>query len=719
MVDAPTPVSLANSGSESPPPGRAAEVLHGWAIYSDAPNAFYKSFMDEALAHLRERKAAVGRLTSAQDWESYRSQARRKLAELLGPMPEKTPLNARVLGVVQKSGFRIEKVVYESQPGFHVTAALFIPDGLTGKTPAILYCSGHSASAFRSSYQATILNFVKKGFIVLAFDPIGQGERLQYVDRATGKPLFGQPAPEHTHVGIQSFLVGDNLARHMIWDGIRSIDYLVSRPEVDASRLGINGRSGGGTQSAYIAAVDERILAAAPENYLTTYEQLLRTRGPQDPEQIFRAGLTEGFDQTDLLLVRAPKPALIVATTRDIFSIDGTQSMFAEARRAYAALGSADALQMTVDDAEHASTKKNREATYAFFQHTLGLPGNPTEEPVERLPRDDLRITETGQVATSFPEGDNLPAINLRRGEQLARQLDAQRQDLPAHLRAVKTAAARLAGYTPAAGRSQPVMFSGRFVRKGYALEKYLLPVDDRYAIPVLALVPAKPTGKIVVYLHPDGKSTQAGAGGELEWLVKQGCSVIAPDLIGMGEVGSGIMSKAVLPPRLWSAYVLLGKSMLGRQLADLDRTVEFARARFGATPENICGLARGTSGPLLLHAAALTDSFDRIAIVGAPLSYRAMIRESSLPPAFVATTVPAALTAYDLPDLAAAFAPHRLLLADVRNGADAPADDSTVQRELAVVTRAYPAASNSPQLQVVRTDDKTTISAALEKWLQ
>ena len=234
-----------------------------------------------------------------------------------------------------------------------------MPEPLHGKAPAILYCSGHTDLGFRGpTYQTMCMNLVKKGFVVLAFDPLGQGERLQYFNPKTGRSEFGNGSStrEHSRAGSQCFLTGDSLARYMIWDGIRSMDYLLTRPEIDPARIGITGRSGGGTQSAYIAALDDRILAAAPENYITTFETVLKMRGPQDAEQNFYRGIAGGFDQSDLLIARAPKPTLIVATTRDIFNIEGTQTAFAEARRAHAALGGIDSMEITVDDAEHIST---------------------------------------------------------------------------------------------------------------------------------------------------------------------------------------------------------------------------------------------------------------------------------------------------------------------------------------------------------------------------
>ncbi len=704
-----------------PPPPPPIAVLNTWAIYSDAPNAFYKSFADEALSRLEERKAEVDRLSTRQDWERYREEVRRKLGALAGPFPGKTPLNAHVAGVVRKPGFRVEKIIYESLPDFHVTAALFVPEGLQGKAPAIIYCSGHSGSGFRSRpYQTMILNLVKKGFIVLAFDPIGQGERLQYVNPETGRPVYGaQPVREHTQAGTQAFLIGSSLAHYMIWDGIRSVDYLMTRPEVDSARIGITGRSGGGTQSAYIAAFDERIAAAAPENYLTTFEQLLKTRGPQDPEQNFYAGIAQGFDQADLLIARAPKPALIVATTRDIFNIEGTRTVYAEARRAYAALGRAGDVAMTVDDAGHSSTRKNREATYAFFREHLNLPGDTADENVELLSADELRVTETGQVATSLA-GETIPSLIRRAGETLERQLELRRRDLATHLAAVKADAGRLAGYTPRDNRGQTVVFSGRFARNGYSLEEYLLPVDDRYAIPILALVPDAPSTKVVVYLHPGGKSVQAGEGGELESLARKGVTVIAPDVVGIGELGPGIMGAAgAAPPRLWYGYVLLGKSMLGRQLQDLDRVLHFATARFGAPRGALLAVARGALGPLLLHANALTGAFNGLVLIDAPLSYRGMVATPAYAPTLVHGAVPAALTAYDLPDLAACVAPGRLLLVDPRDGSGAPADDKNFERDVEVIGRAYARAKSQSQLRISRIEDDTAVSDAFDDLLR
>src|SRR5690606_4363225 len=201
-------------------------------------------------------------------------------------------------------------------------------------------------------------NLVKKGFLVFAFDPVGQGERLEYYDPKTGKSA-ALLTEEHSYSGAQAFLTGASQASYMIWDGVRAVDYLLTRKEVDPARIGITGRSGGGTQSAYIAAIDPRIHAVAPENYVTNFTRLLQMKGPQDAEQNPFNIIHKGIDQSDFLLVRAPKPALMITTTRDIFSIQGSDESAKEISGIYQAYDKQDNFSMVTDDAVHASTLRN------------------------------------------------------------------------------------------------------------------------------------------------------------------------------------------------------------------------------------------------------------------------------------------------------------------------------------------------------------------------
>jgi hypothetical protein len=297
-----------------------------WIKFSDAPNSFYHYLASQAFSYLDKRSDKIAELHSLSDWQQRQREVRSILAKVIGAFPSKTPLNAKVTKSIDKDGYKVENIIYESQPDYYVTSALFIPEAKKpgSKMPVVIYCSGHSFDGYRGSgSQHAILNLVKKGFVVFAFDPMGQGERLQYYSPETGKSRFKWPSYEHSYPGAQLFITGNTLAREFIWDGIRAIDYLLTRKEIDPARIGITGGSGGGTQSAYIAAFDDRVKAAAPRNYITNFKRLYQAMGPQDAEQNFFNGIEQGIDMADLLSVRAPKPVLIVTTTRDMFPIQG------------------------------------------------------------------------------------------------------------------------------------------------------------------------------------------------------------------------------------------------------------------------------------------------------------------------------------------------------------------------------------------------------------
>ncbi|MFA7471511.1 MAG: xylan esterase, partial [Spirosomataceae bacterium] len=147
-----------------------------WVKYNDPSYLLYHHMAKDAYQLIDQMEADVEKLKTRKQWQKRQQDLKATIWNQLGGFFEKTPLNAKVTSVVQKEDFRIENLIYESLPGYYVTASLFIPNGLKGKAPAILFCSGHSALAYRRDvYQLPLQNLVKKGFIVLAFDPVSQG----------------------------------------------------------------------------------------------------------------------------------------------------------------------------------------------------------------------------------------------------------------------------------------------------------------------------------------------------------------------------------------------------------------------------------------------------------------------------------------------------------------------------------------------------------------
>lgn len=654
------------------------QVLNkNWLHFSDAPTSIYRHFSQEAYQLLEERRQKIAGINSLEDWQQRQQEVKSKFEKVLGLFPEKTPLNPQVTKKINKDSYNVEHIVYESQPGFYVTSSLYLPKGKKKNLPAIVYCSGHAEEGYRSdTYQHVILNLVSKGFAVFAFDPVGQGERLEYYSDETGRSGIGGPTKEHSYPGAQAFVAGRSQAWFMIWDGIRAVDYLLTRKEIDPKRIGITGRSGGGTQSAYIAAIDDRIYAAAPENYITSFQRLIETNGPQDAEQNFLHGIVEGLDHADLLAVRAPKPNLMITTTRDIFNIQGARETWLEVSKIYEAYGKKNHFSMVEDDAAHASTLKNREAMYAFFQEHLELPGNPKDEEVSKLTADELMVTPSGQLATSF-KGETVFSINKKLTESSTRISGD-----------VVEKAKFLSGFRDPSNKAEPVM-TGRLQREGYVIEKYYVKGEGDYIIPYLLAIPEQPNQQAVLYLHAAGKTAGIAVGGEIEDMVRKGYTVLAPDLLGLGEVGS---SQAVGDSNfegssynVWFGFLLTGRSIVGVHASDI---IRLGRLLKNQGIKTVHGWANCKLGPALLHAAAFDPLFAKLILVESPVSYTSLVTHHQYKPEYVMGTVPAALTAYDLPQLVASITHSKLLLISPVDAAGEPIKENI-----------YPASSSWRQL--------------------
>ena len=258
-------------------------VLHQWLKWNNPGSLLVQHLTTQALNYYEARDEQISQLKNEADWLNRQSIVAAKLARILGPFPEKSPLNAEVTGVIDKGEYRIEKIIYESVPGFYVTGCLYLPGKITNKAPAILNVIGHDQEGFRAPlYQMINSNLAKKGMIVFAIDPPGQGEHVQYYDSSVQFSSIGYSVIEHCYFGNQGFLAGLSSAKFFIWDGIRAIDYLISRKEVDASKIGVTGFSGGGTITSYIAAVDKRVHVSIPCSWSNATRRQIETKGAVD-----------------------------------------------------------------------------------------------------------------------------------------------------------------------------------------------------------------------------------------------------------------------------------------------------------------------------------------------------------------------------------------------------------------------------------------------------
>lgn len=619
-----------------------------WLVYQNNSSALYTILSNEAFAMLQKREQGVSGLVSKNDWEKYRQDLKARLFSSLDRF-KKTPLNAKITGTIKREGFTVEKIVFESHPRFYVTGCLFLPEKRQNPAPVVIYCSGHSETGFRSEgYQQVILNLVDKGFVVFAFDPIGQGERLQYTDPVTGKSKAGGPTTEHSVAGAQTLLTGTSLADYFTWDGVRVIDYLMSRPEIDPERIGITGRSGGGTQTAFIAAYDNRIYAAAPECYITNFKRLLQSVGPQDAEQNPYYGLAKGFDFPDFLHLRAPKPTLIVTTTGDFFSIQGARETYAEALKSYTAFGYPGNIAMTEDSGVHESTLKNREAVYAFFRDRLNLPGDNTDKKIPAFSPEELRITTTGQVSSSF-HGETVSSLNRKYFQTVEHPAGP-----------LKETVTGIAGIS-FLRKLTSVVYTGKFRNNGAGVEKYFLgnSMND-YALPVYVInKETMPAGKTMIWLHPEGKE-KILSDPLLNKIIDAGFTVVSADLPGTGELrdpgfrGDGFVQG--VPFNYTFGLNLTGKSIPGVQAEALDVLVQFLENDIRFRGKIICALADGITCSPLLHFAALRNPLMKIALRYFQESNAIFMNTEFYDPELVFSVAPGSLGFYDIPDLIASL---------------------------------------------------------------
>jgi cephalosporin-C deacetylase-like acetyl esterase len=355
-------------------------------------------WMDKiAQRQLDARDKEIAAVRTVADAEQRKKVVRQKILDALGGLPDYSgPLNARVTGQIQADGYVIEKVIYESLPGYYVTANLYRPNR-PGRYPAVLLQAGHTQEG-KAEPQWLAANLALKGFVSLAPDPAGQGEREQTYDPQLKAPAAGWGTNEHIHAGAQATLVGESYTRYFIWDAKRSIDYLVSRPEVDAARVGAAGCSGGGALTTFIGALDQRLKVVIPACFPNSF-RLLFTGSDPHSEMTLPGHIAIGLDTADFVELSAPTPWLIQATEQDYFTPPGAKMMYDEARRFYRLYGAEDKIAFFVGPGPHGTPTVSREALYRWLIKWLNDgKGDSHDVPVKVYNNHELLVTKTGHV---------------------------------------------------------------------------------------------------------------------------------------------------------------------------------------------------------------------------------------------------------------------------------------------------------------------------------
>ena len=631
-------------------------------------NFVYESLLKQAHAALDRRQAAFEQLTTRERIAAWQRERREFFVRQLGGFPERTPIEGEVVGTLEGDGFRIEKVIYESRPRHHVTASLYLPEG-KGPFPAVLVGCGHSRTAKASDYnQKMCILLARNGIAAFCYDPIGQGERSQMLT-AEGKPMHDGTTTEHFLVGVGSILVGTNTAQYRIWDGMRAIDYLATRPEIDAERIGATGCSGGGTESSYLMALDDRVRCAAPACYITTFRRLLDTIGPQDAEQNIFGQVAFGLDQPDYLLMRAAKPTLICATTEDFFDIQGSWDALRQAKRIYARLGLPERVDLVEADGKHGLGPVGRKAMVEWMRRWLsGKDDSIVEADIPIRSEQELQCTPRGQVLLLADER-SVYDLNAEREQVLAKARSAAWKGVApdgARKQVRKLAAIRPLAEIPVV-KPRTV---GAIQGDGYRIEKLALEAEHAPPLAALLFVPAKPAAETVLYIHGQGKHVDAAPGGLIERLVLQGSLVLAIDVRGVGETAPSAPNE-LLGAAWKESYMayLLGQSLVGLRAEDVLSSARFlASHESGSKPRRVRLAASGEATVPALHAVALEPQLFAAAGLKEAMQSWAEIARGGDPAGQLTSAVHGALAVYDWPDL-------RRLCAGVEVAFEAPAN--------------------------------------------
>ena len=631
-------------------PGEDLNCLPTDAGQRSPPATLYGNLQRQAAEALAKRDREWQELKTAADVEARQAKLREFFVQQLGGFPPKTPLNSQVVGKLSGDGYRIEKVIFESQPQHHVTANLYVPDG-QGPFPGVIVSSGHSRTAKTAAYNQRFgIMLARHGMAALCYDPIGQGERSQILT-PDGTPQFAGTTTEHFLMGVGSILVGRNTASYRVWDGMRAIDYLTSRDDIDPQRIGMTGCSGGGTLTSYVMALDDRVACAAPACYLTTFAELINTIGPQDAEQNIHAQIAYGMDQPDYVLMRAPRPTIISATTNDFFGVDGTWDNYRQSKRIYSLFGFPERMDLVEADGDHGVQPTNLAAITQWMRRwLLGKDGPVPIEEIEVRSEAELRCLERGQVLL-LPGEKSVFDLNAQEEKRLAKMRrefwsNATSEDARATVRRI--AGIRPLAEIPEARRDK----AGKVSRDDYHIDKLVLHADSGIPLPALTFHPQEPQEEAYLYLHDGGKAADGAVGGPIEKLVKEGHVVVSIDLRGQGETATGKPDALLGDWKSFYLAYLLGKPLVGMHAEDTLVAGRFIANYETKTPRKVHLVAVGNVGIAALHAAALEpDLFASVTLQGTPASWSKVVGQP-VPSGRLTTTIHGALRAYDLPDL-------------------------------------------------------------------
>lgn len=427
-----------------------------WEIQSRALRLPVESASNIYVDTLRRREAtsAIGEarrhaVTSLQALTDYQQEVRKLFLQCIGGLPEcpSAPIH-QVTGTSDCGTYIVEKILLQPREGTWASANVYVPAHAEGKCPAVLVTVGHDDRGKADpEYQYLAQLLASAGIIALVLDPYGQGERFEHYEAELDfQPIQGCSG-EHDLTDWKAKLLGVSLARYFIQDGLCALDYLAARPDVDASRIGLTGHSGGGTQATMLMmAAGDRFACAAPCAYVTDARAMMEAGIDPDNEMLWPGYLSAGLDYVDFVAGVAPRPVLLLTNRHDFFPREGTLRTLDAARSLWKAAGSAATVDIATAESQHAYPHSLAQAAAQFFMTNLGaaessrpsLLARFTFEPKEPA---ELWCTPEGQLLKYDPD---MRTIHDELKDELLRCRDMRKALSPTELKANLTGLLRL-----------------------------------------------------------------------------------------------------------------------------------------------------------------------------------------------------------------------------------------------------------------------------------
>ncbi|MBR1464573.1 MAG: acetylxylan esterase [Prevotella sp.] len=643
-----------------------AQATNWRALRFNQSNAFYSYLMEDMhrcyWQRQQELQQAVKSKTALQ---RYIADARQRMQQVIGELPERTPLQAQVTGTIQMEGFRVEKIVFQSTPGRYVTAHLYLSDGIKAPVPACIDMCGHGTTG-KGRGSLLPARMALNGIAVMVVDPIAQGERLQLIDRQ-GNDLTRGVTTEHTLLNPAFELLGSSLAAQEFFDNSRAIDYLVSRPDIDAGHIGCYGFSGGGTQCAYLTALDRRVKASCVGLFFSSRERTIEKDGASDGCQQASGEGRARIEIADMALMNADRegkdfllrPFLILDGKYDFVDHWGALRGFDELKQCYELQGIGDRLDQYYAEDGHAMPEDIQQRMLSFFHKWLANGSTPpaamltSPSPSVLTPMfNDFLCTARGQVNLQYPDAKSTMQLTA---EKMDRQKPAREQFCKANLKDIRRQLMQLLGIQQFNDRIE-IIPTGKSPGRGYEEYRFQVNCEGEMPVACVVLVPETATSEsaVEIHLHQNGKAWY------LNDLMRRdfstdGTIIVAADVRGVGEMEDPYLYNLT---KYWNreyrcaaAALHIDRPLIGQRVCDVRTLLNFCNAHELLNGRPLRIVADGLFGPVVMHAAVLDERIQGASLTATLKTWRSYV-ESPMQRDMLSNVVPGALQYYDLPDL-------------------------------------------------------------------